>query len=76
MFISLLFPLQALVAGGKEKVGTEVYNRVLLSHNTAQLNAVLYEYLQLADCDLEDTITRDTSGHYRDGLLALGHWLA
>lgn len=67
---------QALLARDKEKVSLEesVLNRVLFSQSTAQLQAVLYEYLQLADCDLEDSIISETSGYYREALLALGSY--
>lgn len=66
---------QALLARDKMVSPEEsVLNRVLFSQSTAQLQAVLYEYLQLADCDLEDSITSETSGYYREALLALGSY--
>ena len=61
---------------GVASFGTDecTFNKVLCLRNWPQLRATFKAYKAKTSRDIEDDITNETSGHLRDGYLAIGRY--
>lgn len=64
---------QALYKAGEKKMGTdeETFNVILVTQNPGQLQAIMAEYEKLSKKGLIKAIESETSGDYRQALLAI-----
>ena len=67
-------PALCCCTAGEKKLGTdeETFNVILVTQSPAQLQAIMAEYEKLSSKGLIKAIESETSGDYRQALLAIG----